>query len=292
MPTDAALLAEVPFFQLLDEQDRTALAMQLDSVRFPAGAMLFDYGDPGESLYIIRSGEVEVFFKDDTGERIVLEKASEGHFFGEISLLDGGPRTASVLVTKDLEALRLDRSGLDVFLKGHPTAALDMLAATGRRLRRTAELLRHTASRNVNEEVEDRRTTVQKMADGIAAFSGSIEFLLIHVVFFFVWIILNVDWIKRFDSPLLGRYTGFDPFPFGLLTMAVSLEAIVLSVFVLLSQNRQAVKERIHADIEYDVNLKAELEIAHLHEKVDHLNAEIGRRLERIERGVARGPAA
>jgi len=159
-------------------------------------------------------------------------------------------------------------------------------------LQKVAELLRHTASRNVNEEVEDRRTTVQKMADGIAAFSGSIEFLLLHVVFFFVWIILNVDWIERFDSPLLARFTSFDPFPFGLLTMAVSLEAIVLSVFVLLSQHRQAVKERIRADIEYDVNLKAELEIAHLHEKVDHLNAELGRRLERIERGVARGPAA
>jgi uncharacterized membrane protein len=292
MPTDAALLAEVPFFQFLDEAERTALAAQLDVARFPAGAMVFNYGDPGDSLYIIRSGEVEVFVKDDTGERIVLETATEGHLFGEISLLDGGPRTASVFATRDLEALRLDRSDLHQFLNSHPQAALDLLAATGRRLRQSAERLRHTASRNVNEEIEDKRTTVQKVADWIAEFSGSITFLCTHFVLFFVWIILNVDWITRFDSPLVRSISLFDPFPFGLLTMAVSLEAIFLSVFVLLSQNRQAAKDRIRSDVEYDVNLKAELEIAHLHEKVDHLNAEVGRRLDRIERGLAEGPAA
>jgi CRP/FNR family transcriptional regulator, cyclic AMP receptor protein len=292
MPTDAALLAEVPFFQLLDEAERTALAEQLDVVRVPAGQTVFNHGDPGDQLYIIRDGEVEVFFKDNTGQRIVLEHADRGHFFGEISLLDGGPRTASVLVTRDLEALRLDRGNLDRFLKSHPAAAMDLLAATGRRLRHTAERLRHTASRNVNEEMEDTRTMIQKTADWIAEFSGSISFLLIHLVLFFVWIILNVEFIKRFDSDVLRSMSQFDPFPFGLLTMAVSLEAIFLSVFVLLSQNRQAAKDRIRGDIEYDVNLKAELEVAHLHEKVDHLSAETVKRLDRIERSLDKRPSA
>jgi CRP/FNR family transcriptional regulator, cyclic AMP receptor protein len=275
------LLAEVPFLQFLDDKDRAALAADLDVVRFPAGRVLFNYGDPGDSLYVIRSGEVEVFFKDDTGSRIVLDTARAGDVFGELSLLDGGPRTASVVATQDLEALRVDRANLDHFLKRHPEATLDLLTAMGRRLRATSEKLRHTASRNVNEEIQDKRTAVQKAADWIAEFSGSISFLVLHIVIFTAWIVLNLGWIP--GVPV------FDPFPYGLLTMSVSLEAIFLSVFVLLSQNRQAAKDRIRADIEYDVNLKAELEIAHLHEKVDHLTAETARRLAAIEQSLARG---
>lgn len=288
MPTDNALLAEVPFFQLLDDQERAALAQALDHVSIPKGQAVFNYGDPGDCLYVIRSGEVEVFFKDDTGQRIVLETGGPGSVFGEISLLDGGPRTASVVVTEDLDALKLDRTRLEDFFRRNPHAAMDMLTATGRRLRVTAERLRHTTSRNVNEEVEDRRTTVQKAADWIAEFSGSIPFLMLHVLWFFVWITLNVGLVRRLGLRFLEPITNFDPFPFGLLTMVVSLEAIVLSVFVLLSQNRQAAKDRVRADIEYDVNLKAELEVAHLHEKVDRLQSETSARLERIERAVGK----
>ena len=276
---NASLLAEVPFLQLLDERDREALAADLDVVSFPAGQILFHYGDPGDSLYVIRSGEVEVFFKDDTGERFVLETAKAGEVFGELSLLDGGPRTASVMATQDLVALRVNRSNLDHFLQRHPAATLDLLTAMGRRLRSTAEKLRHTASRNVNEAIEDKRTAVQKAADWIAEFSGSISFLVLHVVIFTGWIVANTGWVPGIRV--------FDPFPYGLLTMCVSLEAIFLSVFVLLSQNRQVAKDRIRADIEYDINLKAELEVAHLHEKVDHLTAEVARRLAAIEQSLA-----
>jgi uncharacterized membrane protein len=284
MPTDAALLAEVPFFQLLDEHERGELSKELDVVQLPAGQMVFSYGDAGDSLYVIRRGTVEVFVKDDTGTRIVLETAGEGEVFGELSLLDGGPRTASVVVRDDLEALRLDRGGLEVFLQRHPAASLDMLTAMGRRLRVTADKLRHTASRNVNEEAADQRGAVEKAADWIAEFSGSIAFLNIHVVLFFTWIILNVGWVQRFDVSWVKAITGFDPFPFGLLTMAVSLEAIFLSVFVLLSQNRQTAKDRIRADVEYGVNLKAELEVAHLHEKLDRLIADSAAHWERLEK--------
>ncbi|MGH2522737.1 MAG: DUF1003 domain-containing protein, partial [Anaerolineales bacterium] len=175
---------------------------------------------------------------------------------------------------------------LDYLFHGHPDAALDLLTAMGRRMRKTTELLRHTATRNVNVEIEDRRTIVQKVADWIAEFSGSISFLAINSLIFFFWILLNVNVIPGLPA--------FDPFPFGLLTMAVSLEAIILSIFVLLSQNRQAAKDRVRADIEYDVNLKAELEIAHLHEKTDHLHAEVQARLDKIEQTLLgeRGRAA
>ena len=138
------------------------------------------------------------------------------------------------------------------------------------------ERLRHTATRNVNEEHEDTRTLIQKAADRIAEFSGSIPFLLIHVGVFAFWIVVN--WLHIPGVP------QFDPYPFGFLTLAVSLEAIFLSVFVLLSQNRQAAKDRIHADIEYDINLKAELEIAHLHEKLDRLTGDVLTRLERVHK--------
>jgi uncharacterized membrane protein len=145
-------------------------------------------------------------------------------------------------------------------------------------------LLRQTASRNVNQEVDDTRTTVQRIADWIAEFSGSLTFLFLHLLWFFSWIMLNTRLVQSIDIPWVQAMTGFDPFPYGLLTMTVSLEAIVLSVFVLLSQSRQVAKDKIRGDIEYDVNLKAELEIAQLHEKMDRLYGEALARMERIEK--------
>jgi CRP/FNR family cyclic AMP-dependent transcriptional regulator len=278
MSVDPELLAEVPLFQLLDADERAALATKVETVTGLAGSMLFNYGDPGDSLYIVRAGEVEIFFKNDTGERIVLETSRPGDFFGEISLIDAGPRTASALVTKDLEAVVVDREDLEELLRQHPAAAMDLLTATGRRLREANRLLRHTVSRDVNEEVEDKRTGVMKVADWISEFSGSLPFLSIHCVLFAIWILLNSGPLAR--TPL----GGWDPFPYGFLTMCVSLEAILLSVFVLLSQNRQVARERTRNDIEYQVNLKAELEIGHLHEKIDLMNAEILERLTTLEK--------
>ena len=276
MLPEADLLKEVPLFELLDDNERTELAAQLDVVSFAAGQTIFNYGEPGDAIYVISSGEVEVFFKNDTGERIVLEVATRGDFFGELSMLDSGTRSASVIAIQDTQTLRLERGDLEKFLQIRPQAAMDLLAAMGRRHRTTVERLRHTATRNVNEESEDNRTVVQKTADWIAEFAGSITFLLIHVAVFAFWLVVN--WINVPGIP------QFDPYPFGFLTLAVSLEAIFLSVFVLLSQNRLAAKDRVHADIEYDINLKAELEIAHLHEKLDRLTGDVLVRLDRMER--------
>lgn len=281
MPVDATLLAEVPLFSLLDEQERAHLAEQLDVVNFAAGQTIFNYGDPGGAMYIIRVGEAEVFFKNDTGDRIVLETPGPGDFFGELSLLDNGPRTAAVVALKEMETLRVDRTDLNALFQLHPHAAMDLLTAYGRRMRKTVSLLRHTATRNVNEEAEDKRTVIQKAADWIAEFSGSIPFLGIHVAVFTAWILWNLDWPPGLPD--------FDRYPFGLLTMCVSLEAIILSVFVLLSQNRQVAKDRVRSDIEYEINLKAELEVAHLHEKVDHLHADLTARLEAMERAMSKG---
>jgi CRP/FNR family cyclic AMP-dependent transcriptional regulator len=287
-------LKEVPIFALLDDQEREALAERVDEEHFKAGTALFNHGEPGDAMYIVVAGAVEIFFKNDTGEKIVLETARAGDFFGEISLLDQGPRTASAHAVEDVHAIVIDRADLDEFIKARPAAALDLLAAAGRRLRESAKLLRHTASRNINEETEDKRSTVQRVADWIADFSGSLAFLFIHVGLFAVWIGLNVGPLPHLLGSLnkdTGRYEWFDPFPFGLLTMCVSLEAIILSVFVLLSQNRQVARERVRNDIEYDVNLKAEMQIAHMHIKIDDMNALILSRLDKLEKAFRGEPS-
>ena len=277
MSTNQQMLGEVPLFALLDDHERTVLAERVEVVRFPAGHVLYNYGDPGDSMFVIKRGKVEVFVKTKTGERLVLERPAKGDFFGELSLLDSGPRSASAVVIEELEALRVDRGDLDELIRLQPAAALDLLSAAGKRLRQVSLLLRNAATRNANEEIADTRSTAMKVADWISAFSGSMTFLFIHLVIFAVWILLNV----RLGS--LAPLAPFDPFPFGLLTMVVSLEAIILSVFVLLSQNRQAAREHLRSDVEYDVNLRAEMQIAHMHEKVDLMHAEILERLAQIE---------
>lgn len=274
MATVLEILQAVPLFEGLDDAECRALADNLDAIRFAAGEMIFAAGDPGDSMYVIIAGEAEMFFKDNTGREIVLDRPGPGDFFGDLSLLDQGPRNASARCVTAVEALRVATHDLDRLVRTHPQAALGLLSAMAGRVRVSAELLRHTASRNVNEEIADQRSTVDRAADWIADFSGSIPFLGIHVVFFFLWITWNV---------VLGGHLQFDPFPFGFLTLVVSLEAIILSVFVLLSQNRQIEKDRVRGEIEYDVNVKAELEIMHLHEKMDRLTGDMLVRLASIE---------
>ncbi|HEY2736447.1 MAG TPA: Crp/Fnr family transcriptional regulator, partial [Polyangiales bacterium] len=177
MPTRSDLLANVPLFSTLDPKELDALAERVDELREPAGTTLFHAGDPGDALYVVIEGTVEVYVMNPVGDRIVMERARAGQFFGEISLLDSGPRSASACVTDDLHALVVDRGDLEQFLAACPTAALNLMAAMGHRLRETARLLRGSASRNVNIETEDKRTGVQKAADWISDFSGSLPFL-------------------------------------------------------------------------------------------------------------------
>ena len=280
---NSAMLAEVPLFALLDEQERAVLAERVDVVHFRAGETIFHFGDPGDSMYVVKSGDVAVTVKTKTGEEMRLESPTVGDFFGEISLLDEGPRTASAKAVSDVEALEVDRGDLDELFRLKPAAAMDLLAATGRRLRATSLLLRNAATRNTNEEVEDTRTMVMKVADWIAEFSGSLPFLFIHLGIFAFWLAFN---------GLAPEKDRFDPYPYGFLTLVVSLEAIVLSVFVLLSQNRQVARDKVRNDIEYDVNLKAEMQIAHMHEKVDNFYSEMQKRLDRVEKRLGGGHPA
>lgn len=273
------LLGTVPLFQRLSSHERDDLERVLERRTFALGEQIFSIEEPGDSLYIVGSGTVELFVKDDAGGKIVLTVCGPGEVFGELSLFDGGPRTASAVALEESTLLVLDRDDLLTFLGQHPAASLDLLTTMGQRIRSTDEILRRRVARNINEEMEIRSTTIERIADAIAAFSGSIAFLVANAVWFVAWIVWNM-------LPVGGH---FDPYPFGFLTMVVSLEAIFLSIFVLISQNRQAAKDRLRADAEYEVNLKAELEIRHLHEKMDFLMAEMLARMPRASRQSAVG---
>ena len=278
MGCDVSLLSGIEFFELLKDEDRRELANVVDAVELNAGETLFNAGEPGESLFVVRSGSIELFIKDTAGQKIVLTIAEEGNLFGELSLLDSGPRTATAIALSDTELLVLDRDDLLLLFQKRPDAALNMLAAMSTMTRKADELLRTRVSRNVNEEMEEHSTPLQRIADWIAWFSGSMPFLMINAGWFIIWITLNTT---RTGLP------QFDPYPFGLLTMIVSLEAIFLSCFVLVSQNRQAEKDRVRSDIEYEVNIKAELEVTHLHEKTDRIYENMLARFAKLEKLMA-----
>jgi uncharacterized membrane protein len=275
MGCDVSLFSGIEFFDFLTDDDRCELANVVDAIKLSAGETLFHTGDPGEALFVVRSGSIELYIKDTVGQKIVLTIAEEGSLFGELSLLDSGPRTATAIALSDSELLVLDRDDLLLLFQKRPEAALNMLAAMSTMTRKADELLRTRVSRNVNEEMEEHSTPLQRVADWIAWFSGSMPFLMINAAWFIIWIALN---------EIRTGIPQWDPFPFGLLTMIVSLEAIFLSCFVLVSQNRQAEKDRVRSDIEYEVNIKAELEVTHLHEKTDRIYENMLARFTRIEK--------
>jgi CRP/FNR family cyclic AMP-dependent transcriptional regulator len=275
MAVDPGFLAKISLFQHFDDDERSVLAASMAERMVTAGDVLFKTGDPGDSMFIVRSGQVELYVKDKAGQKIVLHVAEPGEFFGELSLLDGGSRTATGCALSAGELWILDREDLQQLFRKRPDAALDMLAAMGRMTRKANALLQARVSRNVNEEVQvDRGNLVMRTADLVADFSGSITFLVVHVLLFAMWLGFN-------STPF-----AFDPFPFNLLTMTVSLEAIILSTLLLFSGNRSAARDRIRSDIEYEVNLKAELEVAHLHEKSDAMHEEMLERFSRIEKAL------
>jgi len=274
MPCDVEKFAGIELFEHLNEEDRNVLAAVVEAREIPAESVLFRAGDPGDSLYVVRKGEVELYVRDTAGQKIVLNVVREGEIFGELALLDHGARTATATAQVDTELLEMDRDGLLLLFKRTPAAGIHLLGAMGHMTRKADELLRTRVSRNANEEAEERLTVLQRISDWIAWFSGSMAFLILNLAWFVVWIIINVGHVG---------IPQFDPYPFGLLTMIVSLEAIFLSCFVLISQNRQSEKDHVRSDIEYDVNIKAELEVAHLHEKADQLYEEVLKRFTKIE---------
>ena len=263
MPIDASILNEIEHLRELNPEEKTALADKIDLLRYSTGQAVFNYGDPGHALYIVRSGEVEIYVKNDQGEKIVLETSQSGDIFGEVALLDGGTRTAWVSALGDVELLRLDREHFEAYVRQCTPAALNLLSVAARRLRKSDEVIRRTVTRNVNDVAAEQGTILTRLADAVPSFTGSIASLALHAIFLGGWIAINLS--------VLRNIKAFDPYPFEFLSVMVSLEAIFLTLFVLTSQNRQRTRDRIRSDIEFESSINTETKIAYLHEKIDKL---------------------
>lgn len=274
MSADVTMIGEVPIFELMDEVERGALARLMDSRNFKQGETIFETGDPGAEIYIVRSGRVEIYVENPDGEKVVLGENEHGDVIGELSFLDGGPRTATAFAVEDAQMLALHRERLLEFIDEHPHAALDLLTVVGRRLRTTHELLRTQVSRNVNVEDQERLTFAERIADKVAAFGGSWTFITIFFAIMLVWVVLN-------STALLRDH--FDPYPYILLNLALSMIAAIQAPVIMMSQNRQSAKDRLKSDLDYQVNFKAEMEVAHLHRKVDRMYERLEAHLYRLE---------
>ncbi|MBI2682444.1 MAG: DUF1003 domain-containing protein [Acidobacteriales bacterium] len=285
MSATMEMLAGVPLFELMDEQERFGLCELLETKRFDKGDTIFNFGDAGDELYIIRTGTIQVYIENYQGDKIILRENEPGDIFGDISLLDGGPRTATAVAVEDSECLTLDRDGLYNLLRKFPHAGLDLLTVMGKRLRSTNELLRTQVTRNLNVEEEERLTFGERIADKVAAFGGSWTFIILFGCILVFWMALNVAMASR----------AFDVYPFILLNLVLSTLAALQAPVIMMSQNRQSSKDRLKADMDYEVNLKAELEVAQLHSKVDRIYEEMQAHFNRINKSMnppATGPKA
>jgi CRP/FNR family cyclic AMP-dependent transcriptional regulator len=252
--TNVDIQQAIPVFRDLPEEDLRQLLGLLTERSFAAGEEINQPNRQQDGLtagYLVLSGQVQLSLRDEEGRYVPLDIVGAGEYFGEHALGTGEPRQLTARALTDVTAVELDRDVLFAFLERHPASARHAIEALARRLRETEHLLEYRASQNPNLVDEKQVSVWQRIADVIADFSGTLIFLAINILLFAAWMIVNLP-----GSPLV-----FDPFPFSFLGMVVSLEAILLSIFVLISQNRQARKDHIKADLDYQVNLKAELEI-------------------------------
>jgi len=258
-------LAQIPLFGKLPPAERAELAGLLKTKPFEAHQPVVWLGEEGNDFYIVQSGKVAVSCPDESGKEVMLGTLGPGHFFGEISLLDGGPRTATVRTLSDAVMLVLTREDFLHFLQRHPDAAIYMLTILGQRQRETNEKVR--GIRNVNEAVAQQRTRWHVIAERIANASASQWFITANLLFFGTWVILNT-WLWRSGKEALDQ-----PWSFSILGLFVTVEALLISLFVLISQGLQGERDRIRSDLDYQVNLKAHQEVMQLHQKVDRLTA-------------------
>jgi CRP-like cAMP-binding protein len=256
-------LARIPIFEALSSEERAGLAQLFRPRRFSRGQHIVRVGEPGKEFFIIQDGTVDISVPDEAGRSLVLASLGPGQFFGEISLLDGGPRTATARSATDSSLLELAREDFLSFIQRHPSVAIQMLTILGQRQRETNEKLR--AIKNANEIIAQRISPGERALERIAKVFSSTGWVIANLVFFAIWIVGNLILLR------VGRRGFDDPPTFFLLGFLISVEAILLSMIVLNSQKRQADRDRIRSDLEYDVNIKAHLEVVQLHEKVDRL---------------------
>jgi CRP/FNR family transcriptional regulator, cyclic AMP receptor protein len=256
----SARLRSVPIFAALDDAAVEELCTLLMPAEFETGTQLFHIGDAGDAMYLIEQGRIRITIIDADGRDVTLAELGAGDFFGEMAMIDGHGRSANAIVAEHARLAVLTRENFLTFVSSDARIVLEMLSAITNRLRRTDELLRHRVSRNANEEDAKNLTLADRAADKIAQFGGSWKFISASIVFTLAWIALNT-WLL-FDK-------GFDPYPYVLLNLVIGMIASLSAPIILMSQNREAQKDRLRADLDYQVNLKNEMLLGEILRRLD-----------------------
>ena len=268
MPSDLHVLKEVPLFALLDDEEMAVLASQVEVKRFNARQRIYKIGDPPGQAYVLVSGAVRVTIIDEDNQEVVVDEPSHGEFFGFASMLDETPHQTSAQALDDVVCVEVDRKDIAVLLERKPMAGMDLLTVLGKQFHSAQELVRVRAMRNANEMIDEESTFGERIADQVARFGGSWRFIISFGIVLTVYTLINI---------ILGG-KAWDPYPFILLNLFLSMLAAIQAPVIMMSQNRQDTKDRLRSQLDYDVNRKAESEIQMLsqklnlmHEKLDDL---------------------
>jgi CRP/FNR family transcriptional regulator, cyclic AMP receptor protein len=257
-------IRSVPLFAPLDDRAAGELRSLLRAREAATNTELFHTGDDGDAMFLIESGRVRISVTDEDQKEITLAELAQGDFFGEMAIIDGKQRSAHATVAEDARLAVLSREDFLRFINANPVVALQMLSATFARLRHTDRMLQQRVSRNVNEEQDKRRTMSDRAADAIAEFGGSWKFISAAIGIIISWIVFN--------SYILFR--GFDPAPYQMLNLVMGVIAGLQAPIIMMSQNRQSGKDRLRADLDYQVNLKNELALTEVLRRLDVIESE------------------
>jgi len=284
---EAQHLASIPIFRRLEPSELEELAEHVDQVAYKAGEVIFHERDQGDALYVVEDGSVRLWVVDEDVQPVTLAELKPGDFFGEMAVLDRGERSTSATAIVDSTLHRLSSEDFQAFLMQHPETAIDVICEVGARLRRTNQIVSQRASRNINKEMEEKMTIGQRVADKVASFGGSWTFIFLYSGALITWMAINTFLLSRLGSGENGAQ--FDPYPYILLNLMLSMTAALQAPIIMMSQNRAGEKDRLAAENDFKVNLKSELmleelirkntardaQIAHLTQLVDSLRSNV-----------------
>src|SRR5882724_5037538 len=265
MACDAQALKDVPLFALLDEEEASVLASQVEIRKFAPRQRIYKIGDAGDRAYVMVSGRVRVTTVDEDHQEVVVDEPSHGEFFGFASMLEQTPHQTNAIALEETECLEVDRHDIVVLLQKKPHAGMDMLTVLGRQFHSAQQLVRVRASRNPNEIIEKKATFGERIADTVAGFGGSWTFILTFLAILVVYSGLSI---------VMGR-KSWDPYPFILLNLFLSMLAAIQAPVIMMSQNRQDTKDRLRSELDFDVNRRAESEIQGLARKLNLIGDKI-----------------
>jgi len=288
MSSEAESLSRVALFKRLNSEELEQLAAEVDQVTYPAGETIFSENDKGDALYVVESGTVRIWVLDEDVEPVTLAELKPGDFFGELAVLDRGARSTNATSITNTSLHRLSSDDFQKFLMEHPDCAIDVICEIGARMRQTNALVSQRVTRNINVEMEQKATLGQRVADKVASFGGSWTFIFIYVSFLLIWMAVNSFILIHYGRGENG--SQFDPYPYILLNLMLSMTAALQAPIIMMSQNRAAEKDRLAAEQDFKVNLKSELMLEELMRKSRSRDAQIEQLVESVE--ILRGKKA